>query len=176
MAASNMAIKETDSQKDVASGEHPFGHAGQFICLIVFLAIWGLDSFVFRFSTFLTQSVPFYVRWTAAAAVFALGICLIRSGHRAVPDESTDGGRLIKDGAFAYLRHPLYAGSLLIYLSLVLGSLSLISLAVFGVVFLFYNAISTYEEKVLTRKYGRDYEEYSRKVLKWIPRPRRGRS
>jgi hypothetical protein len=34
-------------------GEHPFGDAGQLIFLIVFLALWALDSFVFRFSTFL---------------------------------------------------------------------------------------------------------------------------
>jgi protein-S-isoprenylcysteine O-methyltransferase Ste14 len=175
MAALNTMTNGSRVKKDAASGEHPLGHVGQIICLVVFLPFWILDSFVLRFSTFLTQYVPFYIRWTAAGAVFALAVYLIRNGHRAVPDESSDDGQLIKDGAFARLRHPLYGGSLLIYLSLFLGSLSLISLAVFGVIFLFYNVISTYEEKILAQKYGQAYGEYRRKVPKWIPRLRPAR-
>ena len=48
-------------RKDLA-GEHPFGDAGQLILLVLFLLIWGLDSFVFKFSTFLNPGVPDYVR------------------------------------------------------------------------------------------------------------------
>ena len=140
------------------------------ICLVVFLILWILDSIVFRFSTFLTHYIPFYTRWTATAAAFALAVCLIRNGHRLVPDEaSSAGGQLVKDGAFAHLRHPLYGGSLLVYLSLILSSFSLLSLVIFGAIFLFYNAIATYEEKILDKKFGREYRVYKQKVPKWIP-------
>jgi len=175
MAASNAMINGPRVKRDAASDEHPYGHVGQIICLLVFLILWILDSFVFRFSTFLAQSVPDYIRWTAAAAVFGLSVYLIRNGHRAVLDETPGDGQLIKDGSFDHLRHPLYGGSLLIYLSLFFVSLSLISLAAFAVVFLFYNVIATYEEKILDQKFGQEYREYKRKVPKWIPRLRPAR-
>ena len=162
-------------KREAASGEHPYGDMGQIICLIVFIALWILDSFVFRLSTFLARSVPSYIRWTAAAAVFIISVVLIRNGHRVISGESTPGAQLVKDGAFARLRHPLYAGSLLFYLGLFLGSLSLISLVVFGGIFLFYNVISAYEENQLGQKYGQDYWEYKQKVPKWIPRLRPAR-
>ena len=39
------------------------------VILIGFLAIWILDSFVFRFSTFLSPHVPFYLRLILAGAI-----------------------------------------------------------------------------------------------------------
>jgi len=50
-------------------GEHPYGDLGQLVILIGFLAIWILDSFVFRFSTFLSPHVPFYLRLILAGAI-----------------------------------------------------------------------------------------------------------
>ncbi len=162
--------KKLRFKRDEASGEHPWGDLGQIICLVVFLSLWISDSFIFRFSTFLAQNVPTYIRWTAAGATFALAVCLIRKAHRLVPDEASAGGQLVKDGAFARLRHPLYAGSLLVYLSLILGSYSLISLAALSVIFLFYNTIASYEEKFLVVKFGQEYRAYKQRVPKWIPR------
>jgi protein-S-isoprenylcysteine O-methyltransferase Ste14 len=172
MATSDAISKKPRFKREGASGEHPYGDLGQIICLIVFLTLWILDSFVFRFSTFLAQSVPYYIRWTAAGAFFVVAILLIRNGHRVISDESSRGGQLVMDGAFARLRHPLYAGSLLVYWSLFLGSLSLISLVAFGGIFLFYNVIAAYEENQLGQKYGQDYWEYRQRVPKWIPRLR----
>jgi len=169
MATSDAISKRPRFKRDAASGEHPYGDLGQIICLIVFLTLWILDSFVFRFSTFPAQFVPYYIRWTAAGAFFVLAVLLIRNGHRVISDESAQGRQLVKDGAFARLRHPLYAGSLLVYWSLFLGSLSLISLVAFGGIFLFYNVIAAYEENQLGQKYGQDYWEYRQKVPKWIP-------
>jgi hypothetical protein len=50
-------------------GEHPYGDLGQIIILLVFLAIWILDSFVFRYSTFLSASVPIYLRLIFAGMI-----------------------------------------------------------------------------------------------------------
>jgi protein-S-isoprenylcysteine O-methyltransferase Ste14 len=175
MAMSNKMTKKSRFKSDAASGEHPYGDLGQIICLIVFVVVWGLDSFVFRFSTFLAGFVPFYIRWTVAAAAFILGVILARNGHRVVYDNSPAEGQLVKDGAFARLRHPLYGGSLLFYVSLFLGSLSLLSLVAFAAIFLFYDFIARYEEKILDQKYGQDYREYKRNVPKWIPRLRPAR-
>lgn len=170
MATSAEIDKKLRIKRDAASGEHPYGDMGQMICLVVFLILWILDFIVFRLSTFLAQYIPSYIRWTAAAAAFALAVCLIRNGHRMVPDEAHDSEHLVKDGAFAHVRHPLYGESLLVYLSLILGSFSLVSLVAFGVIFLFYNAIASYEEKILDKKFGQEYRVYKQTVPKWIPR------
>lgn len=159
--------------KDGGSGEHPCGHIGQVVCFAAFMAVWIVDSFILRLSTFPVRHAPLPVRLAAAGLVLALAAALVQGGHRAV-----SGGRrgLIQEGAFGRLRHPLYAGSMLFYLSLVLSTLSLISLAMLGGVFAFYDRIAAYEEMLLAREYGPEYQEYRRKVPKWMPRLRKARA
>ena len=151
-------------------GEHPYGDLGQIIILLVFLAIWILDSFVFRYSTFLSPHVPIYLRLIFAGLILVLAAYLVRSGHRAVSDEVLSSPRLITDGAFSRVRHPLYLAALLFYLFLIVMTLSLISLLLFMGIFIFYNAIAAYEEKFLEKKFGQDYSYYRKKVSRWIPR------
>jgi len=151
-------------------GEHPYGDLGQIIILIGFLAIWILDSFVFRYSTFLSPFVPLYLRLILAGLMIVPAIYLVRSGHRAASDEVLSSFRLLTDGAFSRVRHPLYLASLLFYLFLIVLTLSLISLLVFMGVFIFYNIIAAYEEKFLEKKFGQEYSDYRKKVPRWIPR------
>jgi len=151
-------------------GEHPFGDAGQIICLLVFLAVWILDSFVFRFSDFLAHGIPFPFRVFAALLFLVSGIYLANSGHRAVFHGHHTEPRLIMDGAFAHVRHPLYLAALLFYLFLFCLTLSLSSLIVFLGCFFFYNYIAAYEERRLEVRYGEDYRGYRAQVPKWIPR------
>ncbi|MDH5468312.1 MAG: isoprenylcysteine carboxylmethyltransferase family protein [Candidatus Aminicenantes bacterium] len=151
-------------------GEHPYGDLGQIIILLVFLAIWILDSFVFRFSTFLSPHVPLYLRLILVGLILVLAAYLVRSGHRVVSDEVLSSPRLITDGAFSRVRHPLYLAALLFYLFLIVMTLSLISLLLFMGIFIFYNGIAAYEEKFLEKKFGQDYSDYRKKVSRWIPR------
>ena len=153
-------------------GEHPQGDRGQILCLLVFLLVWTLDSFIFSYSTFLQSTVSIYLRLTAAALLFSLAVILMRSGHRAVSHEVQKSPRVLKDGAFAYVRHPLYLAALLFYLILISSSFSLISLGLFFLIFIFYNAIADYEEKYLEKKFGQEYQDYKDLVPKWIPRLR----
>jgi len=153
-------------------GEHPYGDLGQIIILLGFLIIWILDSFVFKFSTFLTPYVPLYLRLIVAGLILVFAIYVVRSGHRAISDEILSSPRLLTDGAFARVRHPLYLAALLFYLFLIAITLSLISLFVFVGIFIFYNCIATYEEKFLEQKFGQDYRDYRKNVPKWIPRLR----
>jgi protein-S-isoprenylcysteine O-methyltransferase Ste14 len=156
----------------VKTGEHPFGDKGQLIGLVVFLAVWGLDSFVFRLTTFPARYVPFWVRLAAATLVFIPAILMALSGHRAVPHETEGEPRVIADGAFARVRHPLYLGSVLAFLSLVLVTLSMAAFAVFLGLFAFYNVIVAYEERWMADRFGQAYEQYKRAVPRWVPRLR----
>ena len=151
-------------------GEHPYGDLGQIIILLGFLLTWILDSFVFRYSTFLSPYVPIYLRLIFAGLILVSAIYLVRSGHRAISDEALSSPRLLTDGAFSRVRHPLYLAALLFYVFLIAITLSLISLLLFIGIFIFYNYIATYEENFLEQKFGQDYRDYRKNVPKWIPR------
>ncbi len=151
-------------------GEHPWGDRGQILCLLVFLVVWILDSFVFKFSTFLSAAVPPYIRIVAVSTAFLLALYLMRSGHRAISHEVQSHPRILKDGAFARLRHPIYLAALLFYTFLFVLTLSLISLGLIVCIFVFYNFIASYEERWLEQKFGQAYLDYKSKVPRWIPR------
>jgi protein-S-isoprenylcysteine O-methyltransferase Ste14 len=151
-------------------GEHPYGDLGQLILLFGFLVIWILDSFVFRYSTMLSPFVPVYLRLIIAGLILVPAVYLVRSGHRAISDEVLSSPRLLTDGAFSRVRHPLYLAALLFYAFLIALTLSTISLFVFVGIFIFYNSIATYEEKYLEQKFGQDYLVYKKNTPKWIPR------
>ena len=75
-----------ENRKDLI-GEHPIGDIGQTILLIVFLALWALDSFVFRFSTFLAAYIPLIIRLVLAGLILPVGLYLatksmLRKGTR----------------------------------------------------------------------------------------------
>jgi protein-S-isoprenylcysteine O-methyltransferase Ste14 len=80
---------------------------------------------------------------------------------------------LVTTGAFGYVRHPLYLASILFYLSLATTTASLLSLALWAGIALFYNRIASYEDHALEAKYPREYSRYREKTGKWLPAIRR---
>lgn len=78
---------------------------------------------------------------------------------------------LVVTGFYRYVRNPIYAGVFLIFLGhfLWFGYWSLlmyIMLAFLGA----HLFIVLYEEPTLKRKFGTSYEEYLKRVPRWIPR------
>lgn len=151
--------------------EHPFSDFGQIIFAIVFLIVWIADSFFLHKITFLSNYLPFYVRIISILVIILTAIYFIRSGHKAV-----DSNSILNKGGFAYIRHPLYLGCLLIYLGLITATLSIVSFILYIGIFTFYNYIASYEEKLLIARYGAGYEEYKRKTGKWLPKIFKGLS
>jgi protein-S-isoprenylcysteine O-methyltransferase Ste14 len=151
-------------------GEHPHGDLGQLILVVVFLVVWVFDSFIFHFSTMLTSYFPLYLRLPLAGLVLICALFLVRSGHKAISEEVQKNPQVLDDGAFSRVRHPLYLAALLFYIFLLCISPSIICLGLWIVIFLFYNFIASYEEKLLIEKFGSDYQEYIDRVPKWIPK------
>ena len=160
-----------EDRKDLV-GEHPFGDAGQVILLIVFLALWALDSFVFRLSTFLADSIHLFIRIALAGIILAVGFYLGKKSMRMVFTEKRDAPQVIKNEIYSQVRHPMYLAMILFYAALILSTLSLLSLAMGILIFFFYNFIAAYEEKLLEEKLGQEYLEYKNKVPRWFPRMR----
>lgn len=163
-------FKREHRNREDLGGEHPYGDAGQVIFLVIFLVIWGLDSFTFRFSTILAAYIPLYFRLILAGLIFLYSGYLAQTGLRKVFIEERDTPHVIRTGIFSRMRHPIYLAALLLYIGFILITLSLISLALWVVIFFFYNYIAVYEEKRLEEKFGREYIDYCKEVPKWFPR------
>src|SRR4030042_6820015 len=156
------------------NGEHPFGDAGQLILLVLFLILWIVDSFFLRTSTLLSNPIRLYCRLVFLGLALATAAYLSMSGHDKICREQR-GTKVVSSGAFRYVRHPLYSACLLFYLGLAVSTASILSLALFVVIFIFYNYLSGFEERLLDEKFGEEYKKYKKKTGKWGPGIGKGR-
>jgi len=77
---------------------------------------------------------------------------------------------LVTEGIFNHCRNPLYVGNILMLLGVGILANSLLYVAVMMPVFLFiYQAIVLAEENFLRKKFGPGYDEYCKKVNRWVP-------
>ena len=80
-----------------------------------------------------------------------------------------DTTRLIQQGIFRWIRHPLYTSLMLLALGLLLNHLSFGAVSAFGVAFVFLFSASRIEEKENMEKFGDDYLSYQRKTKRYLP-------
>jgi protein-S-isoprenylcysteine O-methyltransferase Ste14 len=82
---------------------------------------------------------------------------------------------LVVVGFYRYVRNPMYLGFITGWIGLwiVFGQANLVAVVIaFAVVLSVALFVVLYEEPVLRRKFGADYEQYCRNVPRWIPRLR----
>lgn len=151
------------------NGEHPWGDAGQILLLGVFLVVWVGDSFFLQKSIFLSDYLHLPIRLALLGVTLCVGMALFRATHSVVCSEPRPD-RVVATGAFRYVRHPLYLSAIITYLGLFLSTLSLYSLAMLVGIFVFYNFIAGYEERVLEIKFGEEYRQYKHATGKWVPK------
>ncbi|MBN2400809.1 MAG: isoprenylcysteine carboxylmethyltransferase family protein [Spirochaetes bacterium] len=164
----NKASSRYYGRKDLA-GEHPFGDAGQLILFFIFIFIWIFDSFIIKFSQQYFSSVPIYVNLPIGIILFIISFLLAKTSLSIVFGEKRDPPAVISKSVFGLVRHPVYLSALLLYLGLIVSTLSILSFLFIIVIFIFYNYIASHEEKKLIALFGKDYKEYMKKVPRWIP-------
>jgi protein-S-isoprenylcysteine O-methyltransferase Ste14 len=162
-------LRKSHQHRSDLTGEYAFGDMGQLILLVVFLVVLIADSFVFKYSTFLTQYISNYIRVPIALIVLAISGLLAWAGLKIIFGETREEPRVITTGVFSIVRHPIYFGSILLYLGFILLSLSLLSVLIWFIIIAFYYIISRHEEKLLTQRFGLAYEEYKKKVPMLFP-------
>jgi protein-S-isoprenylcysteine O-methyltransferase Ste14 len=81
--------------------------------------------------------------------------------------------RLVTGGPYAMSRNPLYLGEMVGGWSVFLPTLSWPGAIVLVTNLLLLLARVRFEERVLARSLGREYEEYRRRVPRFLPGPRR---
>jgi protein-S-isoprenylcysteine O-methyltransferase Ste14 len=149
------------------TGEKPESHRNQTILMIVFFVVWGADSFLLRLTTFLWNLNYFWIFLGVGAVIIVVAAYFMNASHKDLFDAHVEG--LATEGVFGRVRHPMYLGTHLFYLGLAIATFSLVSIALWVLIFAFYNTLANYEERKLEERFGEQFQEYKSEVRKWIP-------
>ncbi len=77
---------------------------------------------------------------------------------------------LVTDGIFSHSRNPMYVGNVLMIAGMSILSNSIFALVIMVPLFVFiYQTIIIAEENYLRTKFGHSYDEYCKKVNRWLP-------
>jgi protein-S-isoprenylcysteine O-methyltransferase Ste14 len=163
-------VQRRHAGRDDLAGEHRWGDLGQLILLFIFLGVWVLDSFIFNVSTFLDDYIPWFIQVPLAVFVLFWSGYLAQKGMKIIFGEKRKTPIVVVTDVFGIVRHPIYLASILFYLGMILFTFSLFSVGVWIIIIIFYHLISKYEERLLLKKFGKEYSDYMQRVPMWIPR------
>ena len=128
--------------------EHPLCDRIQLLIVILFFLMWGIDSlgfFIFGFSSVFLQALAFPLLLTGTILSLCLSFYLVSKSHKAVLEQVHDPPRLVATGVYAWIRHPMYLGTLLFCLAFLFISMSLVSIGIWIAFFIFYDRMATHE-------------------------------
>lgn len=107
-------------------------------------------------------------------AFLALSVCLVVSAvvafrrARTSPTFSRASASLIVHGPFRISRNPLYLAAALLHLGLALTANALWPLLLLLPALVIVNVLIKREEGYLSRRFGVEYDEYRRRVRRWV--------
>lgn len=80
-------------------------------------------------------------------------------------------GRLATAGAYAWVRHPQYAGFIAIMVGFLLQWPTLPTLVMFPILVVIYRRLSLSEEREMHSQFGGEWETYAQRTPRFLPRP-----
>ena len=109
--------------------------------------------------------------WAMGAwIIIHCSIDMVRRGH-STPAHIDPPAELVITGLYRHVRNPIYLGALLALLGHITWSGSGLVIAYFlCYVAAFHILIVFFEEPVLRKKFGSEYDEYRHNIPHWIPR------
>lgn len=107
--------------------------------------------------------------------LLVLALALLRwstthfKAHGEDPDPTTQTFQVVQHGPYRHSRNPMYAGGTLAMfaLALLLNSWWLVA-ATFVVFVILHYGVVLREEKYLIQRFGKHYEDYLKKVSRWV--------
>jgi len=163
--------KSHERRKDLA-GEYRWGDTVQFILFLVFIIGLIADLFIVKISSSWQEVIPWYFRVVVFLPLIVIAVYFVQKAHQKVFEEERKELMVIKTDVFAMVRHPMYFGSILTFLSFVVISFSVISLLIFVIIVISYYYLCRYEEHLLLEKLESEYKNYMKNVPMLIPRVR----
>lgn len=107
-------------------------------------------------------------------ALNIIGGLLIVSGWRVVHREywskEKGEGKLVTDGIYAYIRHPQYAGFIILTFGLLVHWATIPLLIMWPLLVIQYVKLAKQEETEMIEQFGDDYKEYMEKVPRFFPK------
>ena len=168
---------EVERPSDFAAGIAALGTLAYFLEALAYLFL------VFSNSFSALYAYPFYFRLPFAFYTQILGLILTSSGYflfiwsiiarsvYAVSWKMPENQKLVTWGPYCYVRHPSYLAYFLVFFGLLFIWPSLFTLlpmiAIPG-----YYSITFEEEKLLTQRFGDEYQRYQKRTGRFIPRLR----
>ncbi len=136
--------------------------------IIIFLTL----SFIGAKFQIFKLNFPIYLNYMAYLIIF-IGICLHILAYRCNKQSRCEADaikEIVTYGIYAKVRHPEYTGFILIYIGLSILFENILSIAALILVSTILALTALEEEKQLKRKFGKVYEEYTKKVkYRFIP-------
>lgn len=141
-------------------GVAPFIAVPTFLYLGLAVVITYLNGEVFK----ITNANYTILTVVGAVMIFIGALIVIHCGRKVL--KSFSGGRLITDGLYKIFRNPMYAAYLLFILpGLALLFNSWLALTTVIVNYILFSVFIKHEHRYLQEKFGKEYEEYLKKVL-----------
>lgn len=109
---------------------------------------------------------PFHI---ASDVLIAGGFVLVYRAWR-VLYEAQRGGALATTGPYAYMRHPQYAGFVLILFGFLLQWPTILTLVMFPILVIMYVRLARFEEREAQARFGERYRRYAATVPRFWPR------
>jgi protein-S-isoprenylcysteine O-methyltransferase Ste14 len=114
---------------------------------------------------------PFHL--ASDAFIFA-GFWLIAAGWKALYS-AQKRGELATSGAYEYVRHPQYAGFIVIMIGFLLQWPTLVTLVMFPILLVVYRRLAIREEREVRAEFAECYDAWADSTPRFIPRPSRFR-
>jgi protein-S-isoprenylcysteine O-methyltransferase Ste14 len=135
-----------------------------------------IDSFYFHYPHILADSVPTLF---AGSCVVLMGtilslwtIVLFKTKGQGTPNPKLPPKNFVISGPYRFSRNPMASGGFLTLMgeAIVYYSPSLFGISIlFGIILYFY--VRFFEEPELKKRFGVQYEDYLRRVPRFIPQP-----
>jgi protein-S-isoprenylcysteine O-methyltransferase Ste14 len=146
---------------------------GPWFAMISVLCYLGAFWLQYHYSNFFTvDCIPLMISVIAGGVLLAVGLPFWFISARTIV-RGFNEGRLVTDGVYSIVRHPLYASFMVcIAPAVALFFRSLILLAVPVVMYVVFRILIRREEDYLERTFGTEYHEYRSRVNAVFPFPR----
>lgn len=110
-----------------------------------------------------------YINIICAVLAFGLIITGWYTIYKKYWSKKTGTGALVKIGVYKYIRHPQYAGLMLLSFGMLAEWATLPMLLIFPIMVFMYVRLAKREEKEMLIEFGKEYQDYKKETKMFIP-------